>query len=95
MPALLLFSLMDTCPAYELGLTKDGCALQITHRADFEEGPFSAHPVAHPSNGCLYSVAYCWDDPRRDATVAVLDSEAKFLRSFPINLGRKSMIHSR
>jgi len=91
-----LFSLMDTFKAYELGPSKDGSALQITRKADFGEyqGSFAAHPLAHPSNGCLYSVSYCWQERTRDAVVTVLDSNAKFLRSFPITLGRKPMMHS-
>jgi len=91
-----LLVLMESVLPYQLGLSKDGCALQCTKKLALGNytGSFSAHPVAHPSNGCLYSVSYSWlTNEGGDATVVVLDSKAQFLRSFPLTLGRKPWIH--
>ncbi len=90
-----LYALWEGELPYELNITSDGTSLQTRRQLAYDEyeGPFSAHPVAHPTNGNWYSVSYTMENPTYDAAVVVLDTNSQFVRTVPLHLGRKPMIH--
>ena len=90
-----LYALWEGGVPYELILTPDGTSLQTQRQLVYDEfeSPFSAHPVAHPTNGNWYSVSYMLENPKHDAAIVVLDAQSHFVRSVPLHLGRKPMIH--
>ncbi len=90
-----LYALWEGGLPYELSITSDGTSLQTQRQLVYDEyeGPFSAHPVAHPTNGNWYSVSYMLENPTCDAAIVVLDANSQFIRNVPLQLGRKPMIH--
>ncbi len=90
-----LYALWEGGLPHELTLTPDGTSMQIKRQLAYEEyeGPFSAHPVAHPTNGNWYSVSYMMGNTTQDAAIVVLDGKSQFVHAVPLHLGRKPMIH--
>ena len=55
--------------------------------------PFSAHLSAHSTDGNWYSMSYMLENPSYDGAIFVLDATSQFVRTVPLHLGRKLMIH--
>lgn len=91
-----LLVLQEANMPYALRILCDG-AMETIGRVLFNgeyDGPMTAHPKLHPTNGCMYAVSYQFEAKESPIRLQVVDASNSLTRNFPISgCKRPVMMH--
>lgn len=89
-----IFAMWEGALPYRLKLDAAKTSLQCAGRMEIDyKRQYSAHPVIHRETGRMFAVSYTLDSKEQDANIVVVDKECTLVRTVPLHLGRKPMIH--